>query len=522
MKKSDASDEQIAHALRQSDDGTPADQVLPCVLGFCGLVFDIAAYYPGQMSLDGAYAWWQARGGESSDVQSPMLVQVWRICDALVHGPGPIFILNLLLFWIGLVLIALGLRLRPLATAALMLLVGLSPIALILRAHVWTDVGMLGALLIVTGALTFYMRTEHRGWLLLMLTMGFYALGLRHNALPALVPLVAFAVQRFLAHRYPSPTLLRIGAVSALVLAAMLGGVQAINARVDRHVPLWPALAEFDLAALSIARNQLLLPSYAVGDGMDVPDLEQAYRPWAVNTLLTNTRHGMRDPFMPGWTGSELTGLRRAWFAAIAANPTGYLAHRLAVSAALFGTHRREWPRELVFVDAQVPYRDNPPVTPNTGELHRMLMQAAEMLRDTPIFAAWPYLLIGLVAAPIAWRRRAQPPASTALVMLASAAMYTLPLVLLAPSADLRYLLWPVVAAVTGAVLAFAHTRSSHPEATRACRGVGPRPGRRRRSAARGLRPPLPTRGIPGPLAPPDRAALPRVTGWRERPGQLV
>ena len=40
---------------------------------------------------------------------------------------------------------------------------------------------------------------RYRGWLLLMLTMGFYALGLRHNALPALLPLVVFAVQRFLA-----------------------------------------------------------------------------------------------------------------------------------------------------------------------------------------------------------------------------------------------------------------------------------------------------------------------------------
>ena len=55
------------------------------------------------------------------------------------------------------------------------------------------------------------------------------------------------------------------------------------------------------------------------------------------------------------------------WFAAIVAHPVDYFAHRLAVSAALFGTHRREWPHELIFVDAEVPYRDNPPVAPNTS-----------------------------------------------------------------------------------------------------------------------------------------------------------
>jgi hypothetical protein len=436
-----------------------AADALPWLLALAGFVFDMAAYYPGQMSFDGAYVWWQARGGESTDLHSPTLVHVWRACDALLTGPGLIFILHIMMFWVGLVLIALGLRLRPLATVALMLLVGLAPIALILRAHVWTDVGMLGALLVVTGALAFYSRTAQRGWLLLTLPMGFYALGLRHNALPALLPLAVFAVQHFLARGGTSPTLLRIGAVSALVLAVLLGGVQAINSRVDRHVPLLPVLAEFDLAALSVARNQMLLPSYSVGDGMDVSDLKQAFQPWAINALLTKTRHGIREPTSPSWTESERAGLRQAWLAAIAGHPIDYLAHRLAVSAALFGTHRREWPRDLIFVDAEVQYRDNPPIAPNTGALHRTLMQTAEILRDTPVLAAWPYLLIGLVAAPFAWRRRAQPPASIALVLLASAAMYALPLVVLAASAEARYLLWPCVAALICAVLTFARTR---------------------------------------------------------------
>jgi hypothetical protein len=437
-----------------------AADVVPWLLALAGFVFDVAAYYPGQMSFDSAYTWWQVRGGESTDLHSPMLMHVWRAADGLLPGPGPIFVLHLLLFWIGLALIAQGLRLRPLPAVAMMLLAGLAPVALILRAHVWTDVGMLGALLVVTGALCFYVRTAQRGWLLLMLLMGFYAVGLRHNALPALLPLAVFGVQRFLAQGARSPpTLLRVGAVSALLLAVLWGGVQAINARVDRHVPLWPVLAEFDLAALSIARNQVLLPSNIVGPGMDVPDLRQAFQLWSANTVLLNTRHGIRGPTGPDWTPEDLAALRRAWFAAVAAAPVDYLAHRLAVSAALFGTHRREWPRDLIFVDAELPYRDNPPVAPNTSALHRTLVDVAENLRDTPVLAAWPYLLIGLVAAPFAWLRRAQPSASIALVLLASAAMYALPLFLLAPSAELRYLLWPSVAALIGAVLAFARTR---------------------------------------------------------------
>ena len=158
----------------------------------------------------------------------------------------------------------------------------------------------------------------------------------------------------------------------------LLGGVQAINARVDRYVPLWPAVAEFDLAALSIARNQVLLPSYSVGDGMDVADLEQAFQTLggqrtACEYAARHTRsvHAQLDGCGTDRTAASLARRSRR-------HPIDYLAHRLVVSAALFGTHRREWPRELTFADAEVSYRDNPPVAPNTSALHRALMQRAE------------------------------------------------------------------------------------------------------------------------------------------------
>src|SRR5438445_488240 len=120
-------------------------------LAGAGLLFDIAAYYPGHMSFDSAYTWWQARVGESSDTQ------------------------------------------------------------------------------------------------------------------PALLPIVVFAMRRLLAHEDSGRARLRVAAASALVLAALFGAVQLINASVDRHLPAWPAVAVFDLAALSIATNQVLLPAQMIG-----------------------------------------------------------------------------------------------------------------------------------------------------------------------------------------------------------------------------------------------------------------
>ncbi len=430
---------------------------LPWLLAAAGFLFDVAAYYPGQMSFDSGYTWWQARMGESSDTQSPMLIHIWRVLDAIEPGPGLVFVLHLLLFWSGLLLIALGLRLRPIA-ATLLFLVAFAPAVTVLRALVWTDVGLASALLVVTGALAFFARTGKRGWLCVALVPGFYALSLRHNALPALLPLVVYAMHRLLARDNSGRPRLYVGVASALVLAVLFGAVQAINAKVDHHVPAWPALAALDLAALSIATNQVLLPAQMIGPGMDVADLKQAYRPWSAGAVLTSTHHGIRDPVAPGWTPAQLAELRHAWFAACLSHPYEYAAHRLEVSAALFGTHPREWPDALKFVAAPMQVRDNPPIAPNATALHGWIVRTAHRLRPTPVFAAWPYLIVGLFALPFAWRRRSDLAASLALVLLVSGTLYAAPLIVAAPSAELRYLLWPCVASLVAGVLALARS----------------------------------------------------------------
>ena len=444
-------------------DSSPITRRLPWLLAAGGLAFDIFAYYPGQMSFDSGYTWWQARAGETSNTQSPMLIHIWRLLDSIVPGPGLVFLLHLLLFWGGLMLIALGLRLRPRATVVLFGLAGFTPLVTVLRAHVWTDVGFAAALLLATGALAFFAQTGKRRWLLLVLVAGLYALGLRQNALPALLPLAVYAMHRALAHGGAKGGRRAVGVASTLVLAALFGAVRIINTRADHDLRAWRALAVFDLAALSIATDRVLLPAQMIGPGMDVADLKQAHEPWSVGAVLTRTRNGIRDPITPGWTPAQVAELRSAWFDACLAHPREYVAHRLEVTSALFGTHPHDWPDALKFVAAPVQVRDNPPVPPNTTALHGWIFRAAGRLRDTPVFAAWPCLLVGLVAVPFAWRRRDRVAGRIALVVIASGALYALPLVVLAPSAELRYALWPCVASLVAAVLAFANARSSAP-----------------------------------------------------------
>lgn len=420
----------------------------PWLLGLAGFAFDVAASWPGQVSFDSAYAWWQARGGESSTLVPPAFVLAWRASLAFADGPGGMFALQLALFWSGLALVAQALGASALRGVAWFVLVGFAPVVLVLRAHVWTDVALFAALVFASGALAQVAAGGRRHWLLpAALALGWATL-LRHNALPATVPLVAWA--SVLALRGERARW-RVFALASTLLLVFGAAGRLLDAQATRRVPVWPSLAQFDLAAISVATDRLYLPAFMHGPALDVADLAQAFRPWSNTPMLQGTRGGLRDPFDPPFDASQLATLRAAWFEAIRAEPRAWLAHRWRLARALFGQRAPEWPRELAFVDAVVPFGDNPPVHANDGHLHRLVAAFAQRHYAGAGLAAWPCLVPGLLALPFAWRRRARVDGRLCLVLLASAWLYALPLVVLAPAAELRYLGWPCVASLMAA-----------------------------------------------------------------------
>jgi hypothetical protein len=437
-------------------------RLLPWLVAIAGFALDVAAYWPGQMSFDSAYTWWQARGGDTTDIAPPILIYVWRVCDALLEGPGLVFALHLALFWSGLSLLVGALRLERWRTLAVMLVAAFAPVPWLLRGHVWTDVGLFSALLFVMGALARAQATESRGWLVVALPAFFYAAAIRHNAMPALLPLALWFAWIAVG---PAASKRRTALVALALFGVAFAFAVLIGSRVQRQVPLWTSAAEWDLAAISVATGEMLLPPFMIGPGLDVPELAGAFRDWSMVPMLQNTTHGMRDPFMTDYAPDELATLRAAWFGAIRAHPGAWLAHHWRRAVALVGVHDPAWPRELIYVDEEFQYRDNPRVLRNESALHKLLMRAAARLGTTSVLAGWPYLAIGFLALPAAWRRRRELAGFSALVLLASAWLYLLPLLVLVP-AELRYLGWCCLASVLAAALAWL-ARSSRRDAAR-------------------------------------------------------
>lgn len=429
---------------------------VPWLIAIAGFAFDVAAFWPGQMSFDSAYAWWQARGGVTTDVVPPMFVFVWRIADALHEGPALMFALHLALFWSGLALLATALRLRAWHAAMLMLAAAFAPVPWLLRGHVWTDVGLFSALLFAVGALARAHATRLRRWILAAVPALIYAAGVRHNALPAVLPVAVWLGWIAMS---PAASRARVAIAASAIVATVVACTVLVNAEVQRRVPLWPATAEWDLAAISIDTGEMLLPSFMIGPGLVVPELAAAYRDWNITPMLTGTQHGMRDPFMEAFTPEQLAELKAAWLGAIRAHPRAWLAHHWRRAVALIGSHDPSWPRDLIYVDAEVQYGDNPPVARNASALHQALMRMAEPLSTTSWLAGWPYLLLGILVAPLAWRRRHEPAGSVAIALLTSAWLYLGPLLVLA-TAELRYLGWSCLASTVAAAVVALVPRS--------------------------------------------------------------
>ena len=91
-------------------------------------------------------------------------------------------------------------------------------------------------------------------------------------------------------------------------------------------------------------------------------------------------------------------------------------------------------------------YADNPKLERSFPSLHQRYRTGVETAFKTPIFSVGWLMLIALLLVLLRFRLLAAAKVSRIVLLLSSAWLYALPYVLVAPSAELRYVLWPALA----------------------------------------------------------------------------
>lgn len=418
-------------------------------------LLQLLVFFPGYVSFDVLSQLAQARGGPINDVSPPAAALLFRAGEGLLPGTGAVFALNVLLFWGGCALLwwALRLSLRAAVLAAALAL----PLALLLP-QVWTDLHLLSVLVLAV-AVTVLQRDAaglRRGllWLLALALLG-WATWVRHNAILAVLPLAWLLVPQpaALAGRIEPRRLPRL--LLWLGLVALLVAVRSFSSvAVDQRVSVWAVTPLWDLQALSIASGELRFPVGFTGAGMRVAELPAVY---SENTAvpLFDTPSGIRNPTLERFTAEESATLWRAWGRSVVEYPLAWLQHRTRVFLRLFGPHRDD---DLVYMV------DSPQFVPEARRaswqeaLHTPWRGVVERYKAIGGASAGLFLLAALAIWALGRRGQSErDPLADCLV--ASTALYVVALFPLTPSAELRYLTWPLWACAVAAVLAWAPRR---------------------------------------------------------------
>jgi hypothetical protein len=428
------------------------------IVGAVGVLAYATAFYPGAMSFDSAYQWWQARGGESSNIHGVGMTWLWRAGNALAPGPGVIFVLQLLLFWGGLAFIAQHLSAPTLWRVAFMLVAASAPVCFVLLSHVWSDVMLMAVLTCAVGAML-SARGRRRLWLLPGWALLCLAVTLRHNAAAAVFPLLIYLEHlRNIQVGHAAAKSLRTVGIALLVTLLFQFGAYLLERTVDQARTLYAVTAEWDLAAISLDVGEILLPPDSHGPGLTLEDLRHAFVPYTAATIFERTQAGMRQPFFA--PADPLNDeIRRAWIDAIVTHPQAYLAHRWRVTKALFGSKSREWPPALIYFDGEYQYDGNPPIVPNSSAAHAWCVRLFDAMRGSVLLSTWPYLCLTIAALALAWRSRDKADMGPPFAVLGSGMFYAAPLPFIAPAAELRYTGWTCLAALIGTALVLAAPR---------------------------------------------------------------
>ena len=409
----------------------------------------VAAGWPGLAEYDSVEQFRQALTGQYDDWHPPIMARLWSLFHILGGGAGPMMVLQIALYWLGLGLIAGALaRTDRSGAAALVLVVGALPSFAVWQWAVLKDIQMVAAMLAAVGMVGWWrLRGERVPWAAVAMVIALlgYATLVRANAVFATVPLAVMLLPR---RGWPTRLLLVLAGTVAVVALTPL-----IDADVFGAAPSGVRTTEplFDLAAIAVRTGD------ADATGIDPAGIAALRRGRCVKTYFWDTLGDSPcADAIEDLASRPITAMYLQLARAAIRHPVAYGEHRLA--------HFNMTQRWLVgrgLMDGWPPSRSQPNTQGlgDPGSVASWWIDATRPLADTPL--GWPIVWVALATAALieALCRAASPLRDVALALLISSLALEASFVPISIAADLRYHLWPMIAAALGAALLIAEAR---------------------------------------------------------------
>lgn len=408
--------------------------------------------YPGFLTTEAADELVDSRVGEFTDWHSPVLTEIWRWLGQLVSGPAPMLAVQSAVFLAGAYhLLRRALPDRAAAIAAIATL--LFPPVLATTAVICPD-AMLTAFLAAGAAA---IASPRRPVQVVGLGLLLLACGLREGASLAALPiLLAGFTWRT---EWPAWQRRLIAAGVWLLLVAGAVGLQhlLVDSTTGRREL---ALATRDLTgtlrfAGRVSDAEL---ASAFADVPLVPPADRMHdaRRWYVHPEeLTDGPHRLFDPPTSADARDRIVAARGRL---MRAHPAAYLRHRWRVLAQVIGLTSPEAAPPVYTQFIEIPdQRANLQLNARYSVIQRQLVHAMRALGPTLVFRPYLYLLVALLALPLAIMRR-QPDAA---MLLGSAIAAELALMFVTITAEARASQWMIAATILAVILVIARGRRS-------------------------------------------------------------
>jgi hypothetical protein len=298
---------------------------------------------------------------------------------------------------------------------------------------------------------------ERRGVRIAGLVLMVLANAVRYNAIAATLPLIVLLFE----WRPGLPWLKRYAISTAAWLAVTVAAFRWNGALADHELHLWTSLAAYDIAG-----------TIEFVDG-DLPDAELEAHLAGTDLLIKQDIHAtIREIYTPQdflpitnhptktlWSlpingyvpppEPQRDAIARAWKDSLSRWPLAYAKHRLAVMGEVIGIHGTEKSGAIAKRDYRwTSYVHEIGLGTGWSKLQRKLSWFYRwVVRVTPLFTVWMYIVLALALLPLAIRQR------DVLALLVSGFGLEATLLLFAPSPDFRYSHWLVICTVVSAIV---------------------------------------------------------------------
>jgi hypothetical protein len=416
-----------------------------------GCAYSLIYAFPGAMTQDSFDHLREARDGIYTDAHPPAINLLWGTLDYVIAGPFGMFVVQNACFVTGLYLV---LRRLFSARAAAWVTTGvyIFPPVMVPFAVIWKDPLMAGFLMLGTAGLL----SPRRGSRIAGLVAMAAGTAVRYNAAAATLPLIVLLFEW-------RPGLVwwkRYALATAAWLVVTFGAFRFNAALEDYKLHLWTSLAAYDITGtiamvdedLSDAEIEAQLAGTELQVHHDIQaTMRELYLPSDILPIVNHPTKALWYLPINGIAGppeEQRDAIARAWKDTVTRWPLAYAKHRFSVLAECLGLGGTT-------AGGAVPRRDYrwPEYVHQLGmgtgwsKLQRRLERLNRtLIRSTPIFAVWMYLVIALVLLPIARHR-------DALAILLSGLGIETTLLVFAPSLDYRYSHWLVICAILAAIL---------------------------------------------------------------------